>query len=94
MKNQTRTQKSPRSASDGNSLLASDDVSTSRELGSLDLAVGAHLDVCAADVHVLSAAFVCLFSAYSAAQNLQSTVNTVRILSSQEFPSAPTHART
>uniref|UniRef100_A0A453JXQ9 UNC93-like protein 3 n=1 Tax=Aegilops tauschii subsp. strangulata TaxID=200361 RepID=A0A453JXQ9_AEGTS len=29
----------------------------------------------AADVHVLSAAFVCLFSAYSAAQNLQSTVN-------------------
>lgn len=42
----------------------------------------------AADVHVLSAAFLCVFSAYSAAQNLQSTVNTVRILPSQEFPRA------
>jgi hypothetical protein len=32
----------------------------------------------AADVHVLSAAFLFVFSAYGAAQNLQSTVNTVR----------------
>jgi hypothetical protein len=32
----------------------------------------------AADVHVLSAAFLFVFCAYGAAQNLQSTVNTVR----------------
>jgi hypothetical protein len=32
----------------------------------------------AADAHVLSAAFLFVFSAYSAAQNLQTSVNTVR----------------
>lgn len=40
------------------------------------------------DLHLLSLAFFFVFLAYHAAQNLQSTVNTVRILPSQEFPRA------
>jgi hypothetical protein len=36
----------------------------------------------AADAHILSAAFLFVFAAYGAAQNLESTVNTVRPLSS------------
>ena len=36
----------------------------------------------AADAHLLSAAFLFVFSAYSAAQNLQTSVNTVRARSS------------
>ena len=45
----------------------------------------------AADVHVLSAAFVGLCSAYSAAQNLQSTVNDVRTRTS--LPLSPRRSR-
>jgi hypothetical protein len=40
----------------------------------------------AADVHILSAAFLFVFSAYCAAQNLQSTVNTVRTRTSPVPP--------
>jgi len=43
----------------------------------------------AADAHLLSAAFLFVFSAYSAAQNLQTSVNTVRARSSPVFVPLP-----
>lgn len=40
----------------------------------------------ARDVHILSFGFLFVFSAYNAAQNLESTVNTVRLLLAPPLP--------